>query len=442
VQEEACAREILTKLVRRAYRRPAADADVAQLWPFYELGRAAGNFDTGIQRAVERLLVSPQFLYRIERIPPAARPGEAYALAPIELASRLSFFIWSSLPDEELLEVAASGRLTDDRVLEQQVRRMLVDPRADALINNFASQWLFLRDVDAKDSDLFLFRDYDDSLRAAFIEETERFVTSVLREGRSVLELITADYTFLNERLAEHYDIPHVRGSYFRRVTLPAGSPRGGLLGQGSVLALTSYPTRTSPVLRGKYVLDNLLASPPPPPPADVPALVAEVPAEGVTLTIREALAAHRASPECASCHAQMDPIGFALENFDAIGRWRDVEGGRPIEAASTLPDGTVVDGVAGLKAMLLRSPERFVSAVTEKLLMYAVGRNIQYYDAAAVRAVVRDATAENYTFAALIEGIAKSVPFRMRRVPAEDAAPGSVVALVPSGVAAVEEAN
>ena len=419
-QEAPCAREILTKLVRNAYRRPATDTDLEQLWPFYEAGRAAGNFDTGIQRALERMLVSPQFLYRIERIPPTVRPGEAFAVAPLELASRLSFFIWSSLPDDELLDLAASARLTEDSVIEQQVRRMLADPRSAALVNNFAAQWLFLRDVDTKDSDLFLFRDYDESLRAAFVEETERFVDGVLRDDRSVLDLLAADYTFLNERLAEHYGVPHVRGSHFRRVTFPPGSPRGGLLGQGSILALTSYPTRTSPVLRGKYVLDNLLASPPPPPPPDVPALEAETPAEGGTLTMREAMARHRADPACASCHAQMDPIGFALENFDAIGRWRDTDGGSPIEAASTLPDGTVVDGVAGLKQMLLRSPERFVSAVTEKLLMYAVGRNIQYYDAPAVRAIVRASAAENYTFAALIAGIAKSAPFRLRSLPPE----------------------
>jgi mono/diheme cytochrome c family protein len=439
-QETACAREILAKLVRHAYRRPVVDADLEQLWPFYESGRSAGTFDTGIQSALERLLVSPQFLYRIERIPASALPGAAFAISPFELASRLSFFIWSSLPDDELLDLAASGRLTDDSVIEQQVRRMLADPRADALIDNYASQWLFLRDVDRKEADLFLFRDYDEGLRAAFIEETERFVRSVLREDRSVLELITANYTFLNERLAEHYGIPFVRGSQFRRVTLPEGSPRGGLLGQGSILALTSYPTRTSPVLRGKYVLDNLLASPPPPPPPNVPALVAEAPAEGVTLTIREAMAAHRASPECANCHAQMDPIGFALENFDAIGRWRDVEGGRPVEATSTLPDGTIVDGVAGLKHLVLRSPERFVSAVTEKLLMYAVGRNIQYYDAPAIRAIVREAAAQNYTFAALIEGIAKSVPFRMRSAPEDDTRQASNGTGAARGEATVEE--
>jgi hypothetical protein len=295
---------------------------------------------------------------------------------------------------------------------------MLADPRADALVDNFAAQWLFLRDVDGRDPDPFLFRDYDDGLRAAFAEETELFVSSVFRSEHSVLELVTASYTFLNERLAEHYGIPHVRGSQFRRVELPPGSARGGLLGQGSILTVTSYPTRTSPVLRGKFVLDNLLASPPPPPPADVPALIAETVAEGQKLSLRDALAAHRADPQCASCHAQMDPIGFAFEQFDAVGRWRETEGGLPIETASTLPDGSVLAGLDGVKALLLADPERFVSALTERLLMYGLGRNIQYYDLPAVRSIVRGAAANDYTFAALVEGIVMSVPFRHRAVP------------------------
>jgi hypothetical protein len=419
--EIPCAREILGSLVRRAYRRPATDHDIDTLMPFYEDARAAGTFDTGIQRALERLLVSPQFLYRIERVPPGVAPGEAFEISPLELASRLSFFLWSSLPDEELLELGVSGRLADAAVLETQVERMLADPRARALIGNFAAQWLFLRDVEAKDPDLFIFRDYDEGLRRAFVEETERFVESVFLEDRSILSLITADYTFLNERLAEHYGIPYIKGSRFRRVMLPEDSRRGGLLGQGSILTLTSYPTRTSPVLRGKYVLDNLLASPPPPPPADVPALEAEPPSERAVVTLREAMAAHRESPECASCHAQMDPIGFAFEHFDAVGRWRESDGGLPIETASMLPDGTEVDGIAGVKHLLLRRPERFVSAVTQKLLMYAIGRNIQYYDQPAVRAIVRGAAKDDYTFAALVRGIVNSVPFRMRAAPQFD---------------------
>jgi len=416
--EAPCAREILGDLARHAYRRPSTAADVDALMAFYEDGRRDATFDAGIQRALERMLVSPQFLYRIERVPEGVSPGEAFAISQLELASRLSFFLWSSLPDEELLEVAISGRLGDAAVLDAQVERMLRDPRAGALVDNFAAQWLFLRDVEGKDPDLFVFRDYDDGLRAALVQETELFVESILREGRSVLELITADYTFLNERIAEHYGIDYVKGEHFRRVELPEGSPRGGLLGQGSILTLTSYPTRTSPVLRGKYVLDNLLASPPPPPPPNVPALEAETPDERATVTLREAMAAHRASPECSTCHTRMDAIGFAFEHFDAIGRWRDTDAGLPIESASVLPDGTEIDGIDGVKNLLLEDPERFVSAVTQKLLMYAIGRNIQYYDMPAVRGIVRAAAEDGYTFSALVSGIVKSVPFTMRAAP------------------------
>ncbi|HUF72813.1 MAG TPA: DUF1592 domain-containing protein [Gammaproteobacteria bacterium] len=418
-EEAPCAREILATLARRAYRRPATDADVETLMAFYDAGRDGGGFDAGIQRALERLLVSPQFLYRIERVPERVAPGEAFAVTPLELASRLSFFLWSSLPDERLLALAESGALVEDAVLAAEIERMLTDPRAESLVDNFAAQWLFLRDVEGKDPDLFIFRDYDESLREAFVTETELFVGSVLREQRSVLDLIRADYTFVNERLAEHYGIPYVEGSRFRRVTLPESSPRGGLLGQGSILTVTSYPTRTSPVLRGKYVLDNLLASPPPPPPPDVPTLATdEADVERATMTLRESMARHRENPECASCHAQMDPIGFAFENFDAVGRWRETDGGLPIDVVSTLPDGMVVDGIEGVKRLLLDDPERFVGAVTEKLLMYALGRNIQYYDRPAIRAIVREAAADNYTFAALVRGIVLSVPFRMRMAP------------------------
>jgi hypothetical protein len=435
-EEVPCAREIIASLAKQAYRRPVDTADVEALLPFFDAGRANATFDAGIQRVLERLLVSPQFLYRIERIPESAVPGEAFAVSALELASRLSFFLWSSLPDQELLELAVSGRLTDDAVLDAQVLRMLADPRAGALVDNFAAQWLFLRDLELKEPDVFLFRDYDDGLRAAFAEETKLFVASILRGERSVLELVTADYTFLNERLAEHYGVPFVKGSHFRRVTLPADNPRGGLLGQGSILTLTSYPTRTSPVLRGKYVLDNLLASPPAPPPPDVPSLDAEPPGEVATTTLRESMAAHRANPECASCHARMDPIGFAFEHFDAVGRWREAEGGLPIEDASLLPDGTQVDGIEGVKALLLADPERLVGAVTEKLLMYAVGRTVQYYDKPTVRQIVRAAAADDYTFAALVRGIVRSVPFRMRQAPAASAE------LPPSEAAPVEGAS
>jgi hypothetical protein len=434
-REEPCAREILSTLARGAYRRPVTAADVDELMPFFAAGRAEADFDLGIQRALERLLVSPQFLYRIERVPADVAPGAMFAASPLELASRLSFFLWSSIPDDRLIDLAVSGELADDSVLASEVERMLRDDRAHALVDNFAAQWLFLRDVELKDPDLFIFRDYDESLREAFMQETELFVASVLREERSVLDLITADYTFLNERLAEHYEIPYVEGSRFRRVELPEGSPRGGLLGHGSILTLTSYPTRTSPVLRGKYVLDNLLASPPPPPPPDVPSLETEPPSERATTTLRDAMAAHRANPECASCHAQMDPIGFAFEHFDAVGRWRETDSGLPIETLSELPDGRVVDGMEGVKRLLVENPEDFVGALTEKLLMYALGRNVQYFDRPAIRAIVRNAAEDDYTFAALVHGIVGSVPFRNRLAPplavgaeAAEAAPGAAV--------------
>jgi len=327
----------------------------------------------------------------------------------------LSFFLWSSIPDDELLTVAASGRLKDPTVLSRQVRRMLADPRAESLVSNFAAQWLYLRDIDVKEPDPFLFRDYDISLRESLQRETELFVGSVLRDNRSVLDLLTANYTFLNERLAKHYGVPNIRGAQYRRVEWPAGSARSGLLGQGGILTLTSYSTRTSPVLRGKYVLENLLASPPPPPPPNVPSLKTESAKDGETLTLRQAMLQHRANPACASCHARMDPIGFAMENFDAVGRWRDQDGGKPVEISSTLPDGTEVNGVAGVRDLILKSPERFVGAITEKLLMYSLGRNVQYYDAPAVRQIVRDAAANNYRFDSLVLGVVRSAPFQMR---------------------------
>ena len=412
--ELPCAREILSSLARRAYRRASTDTDVADLMPFYESGRTEGDFDTGIQFALERLLVSPQFLYRIEREPTAA-PRAAFTVSDVELASRLSFFLWSSIPDDELLQTAIEGALRDPGVLPTQVQRMLADPRSESMVTNFAAQWLFLRDVEAKEPDIFLFPDHDVSLMRALERETELFVDSVLRGGRSVVDLLTADHTFVNERLAKHYGMANVQGSYFRRVELGADSKRSGLLGQGSILTVTSYATRTSPVLRGKYVLDNLLAAPPPPPPPDVPALATEDEEHGAPLTMRDAMIRHRANPVCASCHAKMDPIGFALEHFDAVGRWRDEDAGKPIDAASELADGSRIDGLEGVKALLLARPELFVSALTEKLLMYALGRNVQYYDAPAVRAIVRAAAAKNYEFSAIVEGIVASVPFQMR---------------------------
>jgi mono/diheme cytochrome c family protein len=431
-EELPCAREILSALARRAYRRGATEEDVAELMPFYAEGRAEGTFDSGIQLALERALVSPQFLYRVERTPADAVPGKVYAVSDVELASRLSFFLWSSIPDEELLQIAIDGRLREPGMLAAQVQRMLADPRSESMVTNFAAQWLFLRDVEAKEPDIFLFPDHDRSLMRALERETELFVDSVLRGGQSVVNLMTASHTFLNERLAKHYGIPNVQGSYFRRVDLGPNSRRSGLLGQGSILTVTSYATRTSPVLRGKYVLDNLLASPPPPPPPDVPALATEAEDSGALLTMRDAMIRHRADPVCAGCHAKMDPIGFALEHFDAVGRWRDDDEGKPIDAASALPDGRVVDGLEGVQALLLARPELFVSALTEKLLMYALGRNVQYYDAPAIRAAVRAAAAKNYEFSAIVEGIVASVPFQMRT--AREATEQETVAATASG--------
>jgi Protein of unknown function (DUF1592)/Protein of unknown function (DUF1588)/Protein of unknown function (DUF1585) len=357
-------------------------------------------------------------------------------VSDVELASRLSFFLWSSIPDDELLATALDGRLHEPGVLRAQTDRMLADPRAQSMVTNFAAQWLFLRDVESKDPDIFLFPDHDVSLRRALEHETELFVGDVLRHGESVTDLLTARYTFLNERLARHYGVPNVYGSYFRRVDLAADSPRAGLLGQGSILTVTSYSTRTSPVLRGKYVLDNLLASPPPPPPPDVPALKTEDDAAGgKPLTMREAMVKHRANPVCASCHAKMDPIGFALEHFDAVGRWRDADAGQPIDAASKLLDGSTIDGLGGVQAMLLRQPELFVHAFTEKLMMYALGRNVQYYDAPAIRSIMRSAAAKKYAFSTIVEGIVESVPFRMRNVHASAAGQTVAVAHESEGV-------
>ena len=411
--ESACADRILTTLLRRAYRRNVTADDLRRARRFYEAGRAERDFDLGIQRALERVLVSPQFLFRIEQDPSGAAPGSIHRVADFELASRLSFFLWSSMPDDELLDAAAAGTLRKPDVLRRQVTRMLADPRSRSLVTNFAAQWLFLRDVESKEPDVYLFRDFDEGVRAAFVRETELFLDSILRGNRSVLELLTADYTFLNEPLAKHYGIPQITGSHFRRVTLPAGSPRRGLLGQGSILSITSYSTRTSAVLRGKYVLDNLLASPPPPPPPNVPSLNTEQ--SGKPLSMKEAMQAHRANPACAGCHAKMDPIGFALENFDALGRWRAEENGRPLEVTSALPDGTIVDGVEGVRQLVLRDPALFVEAMTSKLLMYALSRNIQHYDQPTIRVIARESARENYTFASLVLGVVNSVPFQSR---------------------------
>ena len=415
-EETACARDILSAIARRAYRRPITDDDVARLLTFYDRGRAAGSFDTGIEMALRRLLVSPEFLFRVERDPDGVATGASYRISDLELASRLSFFLWSSIPDDELLEVAERGELSDAEVFEAQVERMLADPRSEALVGNFAGQWLTLRNAAAVQPDEDAFPDFGEGLRRAFRRETELLFGSILRENRSALDLLAADYTFVNERLAQHYGIPNVRGSHFRRVAL-ADEARGGLLGHGSILTVTSYANRTSPVNRGKWVLENILGTPPPPPPPDVPDL--ETAEGGQALSMREAMEQHRANPVCASCHRLMDPVGLSLENFDAIGRWRDRSETRgAIDATGELPDGTPFDGPAGLKAALLRHPDRFVTTVTEKLMTYALGRGVEYYDAPAVRAIVREAAGDGYRLSSLVKGVVRSAPFQMRRSP------------------------
>ncbi len=411
--ERACAAEILSTLARRAYRRPATAADVDLLLGFFDEGRADGGFDQGVEMALRRLLVSPEFLLRVERDPAGA--DGPYRVSDLELASRLSFFLWSSLPDDELIELASRGELRDPEVLEAQVRRMLGDERAASLVTNFAAQWLYLRNLPAVSPDFIVFPDFDETLRRALRRETELFFESVVREDRSVLDLITADYTFLNERLARHYGMPGVAGSQFRRVALPPGSPRGGLLGHGSILAVTGYATRTSPVVRGKWVLENLLGTPPPPPPPNVPPLNEEKSA--AALSMRERMEEHRRNAACAACHALMDPVGLSLENFDAIGRWRTLTAGLAlIDASGGLPDGTTFDGVAGLRQAILDRSDQFVRTLVDKLMTYALGRATEHYDAPAVRAVEREAKAAGYRFSDLVLGIVESTPFQMRR--------------------------
>ena len=417
---EGCARTILARVARRAYRRPVGESDRAPGLVFYREGRDAGGFEAGIQAAIERLLIDPEFLFRIERDPTGVAPGAPYRLTDLELASRLSFFLWSSIPDEELLDLAERGRLSAPGVLEGQVRRMLADARASALVDNFAGQWLSLRSVEGIAPDPNLFPGFDENLREALRRETELFFESQLREDRSVVELLSADYTFLNERLARHYGIPGVTGSRYRRVTLagkgPAAARRLGLLGHGSILAVTSYGNRTSPVLRAKWLLENVLGTPPAPPPPDIPPLPAGGEA-GEPRTVRERLAQHRANPACAACHAPMDPLGFALENFDAIGRWRTSDAGLPVDASAVLADGlTAFDGPGGLRRVLLDRSGQFVETVAEKLLVYALGRGVEHHDRPVIRAIVRAAAEDDHRWSLLILGIVESTPFRMRR--------------------------
>ena len=415
-EEEGCATTILTNVLRRAYRRPVTSADLQGPLKFYRAGRAESGFENGIEMSLRALLVNPQFLFRIEKDPPGTPPKSAYRISDIELASRLSFFLWSTIPDDTLLQLASRGKLKDPAVLEQQVRRMLADPRADALVTNFATQWLYLRNLASTTPDPRLFPDFDDNLRQDMRRETELFFESILREDRNVLDLLGADYTFLNERMARHYGIPNVYGSRFRRVSFGNDRVRGGLLGQASILTVTSYSTRTSPVIRGKWILGNILGTPPAPPPPAVPQLKeAGVAVAGKTLSMRERVAEHRANPACASCHNLMDPIGFAFENYDAVGRWRTVDGGVPVDASGTMADGSKFSNAAELQQAMLRRPELFVSTLAEKLLIYALGRGVEPFDAPSVRQIVRDASSKEYRFSSLILGIVTSTPFTMR---------------------------
>ena len=416
-EQAACARSILTRLARRAYRRTATADELQVLVDFYEQGRRDGSFEDGVELAIRRLLVSPEFLYRVEADPAGVTPGAPYRVPDLELASRLSFFLWSSIPDEQLLAAAERGRLSDPAELERQVRRMLADPRSQTLTTNFAAQWLQLRNLETtvRPGDPFSVA-FDESLRQSMLRETELFVDSVVRDDRGMLELLTADYTFLNERLAEHYGVAGVTGSHFRRVQWPADSARRGILGHGSILTLTSHAIRTSPVLRGKWILDNLLGTPPPDPPPNVPALN-DRKTQARRPTVRARMEAHRDNPACSACHAMIDPTGFALENFDAIGRWRVVdESFNPIDGSGVLPDGRSFEGVAGMRDALAGNPEQFVTTVTGKLMTYALGRGLGHHDMPTLRRIVRDAAADGYRFQTVLLGIVKSDPFLMRR--------------------------
>jgi uncharacterized protein DUF1592/uncharacterized protein DUF1588/uncharacterized protein DUF1587/uncharacterized protein DUF1585/uncharacterized protein DUF1595 len=420
--EMACAKKILSALARRAYRRPVTDREVESLLNFYKAGSGfdnkEGGFEAGIELALRKLLVSLEFLFRIERDPASAAPGAPYRVSDTEIASRLSFFLWSSIPDDELLDLAERGKLQDPAVLEQQVRRMLADARSNALVSNFAGQWLYLRNLQKVVPDPEAFPEFDENLRQGLQQETQLFLESMLREDRSVLDLLKADYTFLNERLARHYGIPNIYGSHFRRVTL-TDENRKGLVGQGSVLTVTSYASRTSPTLRGKWLLENILGAPPPPPPNNVPSLK-DRGEDGKILSVRQQMEQHRSNPACAGCHTRMDPLGFALENFDAIGRWRTTSGAAntPIDSSGVLPDGAQFHGPAELRKILLDRREEFVTTVTDKLLTYALGRGTEYYDGPAIRKIVRDAAPGDYRWSSLILGVARSLPFQMRRSP------------------------
>lgn len=414
-EETPCAKRILSTLMRRAYRRAVNEADLEAPLRFYRDGRKEGGFENGIEMALRAVLVSPEFLFRVEQDPLNPKSAGAYRISDLELATRLSFFLWSSIPDDELLEAAIQGKLKTPGVIEKQVRRMLADRRSTALVTNFAEQWLYLRNLSSTTPDMRIFPGFDDNLRRAFRRETELFFESILREDRNVLDLLRANYTYVNERLAKHYGIPNVYGSRFRRIQFDEGGERGGILRHGSVLTVTSYATRTSPVLRGKWILDNLLGVPPPPPPPQVPALK-EKAEDGKNLSMRERMAEHRANPACAGCHNIMDPVGFAMENYDAVGRWRTSDDGTQLDTTGSLPDGRTFDGVAGLEQALLQHPDAFLTTFTEKLMTYALGRGVEYYDAPAVRKIVSDSGKNGLRFSSFILGIVRSTPFQMRR--------------------------
>ena len=426
-EETPCARQIISTLARRAFRRAPGNADVESLLAFYRDERdRTGSFEAGIEMALRRILADPEFIFRFEPAPAGASPGTPHRITDTELASRLSFFLWSSIPDDELLQLGIEGKLHEPAVLEKQARRMLTDPKARALVTNFANQWLFLRDLKNANPDVTVFPDFDDNLRQGFQRETEMLFESIVREDRSVLDLLDADYTFVNERLARHYGIPNVYGPDFRRVPVPSDARRG-LLGHGSLLLVTSNANRTSPVIRGKWILENLLGSQAPLPPPDVPPL--EEKPTATARSVRERIEQHRANPACAGCHKIMDPIGLALENFDAIGAWRTTDEGATIDASAQLVDGTTIDGPASLRKALLGRSDAFVTAMTERLLMYGVGREIKYYDMPAVRAVLRDAAKNRYRFSDLAMGVVKSGPFQMKLTSGETGEAGKVAA-------------
>ena len=406
--EETCATRIITTLARRAYRRPIKADEIPTLMIPYQAAREHGTFEDGIRMALERILVSPNFLFRVEIDPSGIAPGTAYRIRDLELASRLSFFLWSTIPDDELFDIAARGRLKEPAVLEQQVRRMLADPRANTLVSNFVNQWLYLRNMENVLPDPVAFPGFDENLRFALRRETDLFFQSMLKEDRSILDLLRADYTFLNERLARHYGISGIHGTEFRRVSL-TNEERKGLLGKGSVLTVTSYPNRTSPTLRGKWLLENILGSPPPPPPPNVPSLKEDQDVRN--LTMRQRMELHQSNAACSSCHSRMDPLGYALENFDGLGRWRE-----GVDSSGTLPDGTRVDGPAGLRNVLLSRKDQFIRTVTERLLTYALGRGVEPTDMPAIRKIIRNAASNDYRWSSLIIGVVTSVPFQMRR--------------------------